>query len=664
MINPSQLRASISYPSLAAVAAIVLGVCAIYLPSLRNPLVFDDALLTSGGLFETYGALRGKLPRELSYGSFVWVQSLLGEGWAIQRVINVLIHLSTALLLYFFHLELSRNFVSGEPAAPTGTQLSDRGRSNGALLGILLFCLNPVAVYAVAYLVQRSILMATLFSVASLLFLSSGLRLRRPGRYVLSFVMFVCAMISKEYAISVPLVALTLYLVIRRPARAQLVKGSVLMFGLVAGAALFLIQRDSTIIGKPFDDFSKLFIQQLAQINPEVGQRAFLLSIINQTYLFFKYLGLWFLPYPGWMSIDLRPPFPVRLWALPHLIGVFAYLGYIAGSIFLVVRYRDERGLLGLLLLIPALLFTTEFITVWVQDPFVLYRSYLWAITFPGIVAVLMHGSSGRSVALVGAVLGVLFTAIAFERVISLGSKERLWTDAITKQVDDPRAVGRWFAYVNRAENYIDQGRMEEAFRDFAASARLGDRGIGAYNVGAMLASSGRFTEARAALATAEAAGYTGAYELHLQKGIVAVGLREMEIAHRELDAAAQRAATPEARAMAYLHAARGQSSAKKPADAIALYDAVLAAVPDHPDALIESASLALQTGAFADAERRFSLVIAKGDHAPALLGRAIANHKLNKRSDALRDIREAKRLAPTHPGVAEWLKTIEAADR
>ena len=42
--------------------------------------------------------------------------------------------------------------------------------------------------------------------------------------------------------------------------------------------------------------------------------------------------------------------------------------------------------------LLPALLFVTEFATVWVQDPFVLYRGYLWAIGIPGLVFFLFHG--------------------------------------------------------------------------------------------------------------------------------------------------------------------------------------------------------------------------------------------------------------------------------
>jgi hypothetical protein len=99
--------------------------------------------------------------------------------------------------------------------------------------------------------------------------------------------------------------------------------------------------------------------------------------VLNQSWLFFHYGVRWFLPVAEWMSINLRPPFPVT-WGFPHVLGIVGYLAVLAGGAFLLLRHRDWRAIVGLALLLPALLFGTEFTTVWVQDPFVLYRSYLW----------------------------------------------------------------------------------------------------------------------------------------------------------------------------------------------------------------------------------------------------------------------------------------------
>ena len=52
---------------------VLLAVLAVYLPGLRNELVFDDLRLTDGSIFGTYGNLLDIKQRMVSYGSFVWL---------------------------------------------------------------------------------------------------------------------------------------------------------------------------------------------------------------------------------------------------------------------------------------------------------------------------------------------------------------------------------------------------------------------------------------------------------------------------------------------------------------------------------------------------------------------------------------------------------------
>ncbi len=46
----------------------------------------------------------------LSYGSFVWLQAILGDGWWKQRIFNIGLHIATALTLYAFVLELLQHY--------------------------------------------------------------------------------------------------------------------------------------------------------------------------------------------------------------------------------------------------------------------------------------------------------------------------------------------------------------------------------------------------------------------------------------------------------------------------------------------------------------------------------------------------------------------------
>ena len=55
--------------------------------------------------------------------------------------------------------------------------------------------------------------------------------------------------------------------------------------------------------------------------------------------------------------------------------------------VVVLLRRRDGWALAAVSVLCAQLLFSSEFITTWLQDPFVLYRSYLWAAFLPGLVA-------------------------------------------------------------------------------------------------------------------------------------------------------------------------------------------------------------------------------------------------------------------------------------
>jgi hypothetical protein len=84
----------------------------------------------------------------LAYGSFTWVRDLFGDGWWKQRAVNLAIHAGTVGVLWAFWREILRH------VEPTPGEYQ---RSPALGIAVGLFALNPVAVYAVAYLVQRSI---------------------------------------------------------------------------------------------------------------------------------------------------------------------------------------------------------------------------------------------------------------------------------------------------------------------------------------------------------------------------------------------------------------------------------------------------------------------------------------------------------------------------
>ena len=631
----------------------------IYLPGLGNALVFDDGYLADGELFAEYASAFQVRARMLSYGSFVWLQAIFGEGWWKQRIFNLLVHCAVVVALWALYRELLRH-VQAAPPEPGAEPPAPLHQSPALGVAIGFFALNPVAVYAVAYLIQRSILMATFFVVAGLLLFARGLARNKPGLHVLALACYVLAVMSKEHALLAPLAAAPIYILVARPSMLRL--GLVALVGavMVAAAGAVLSLRYGDILGKAFDEYSHVYLAQLSRLDANAERNAFALSILNQAYLFFHYGLRWFLPAAEWMSINLRPPFPVTLGTFPHVLGIFAYAGVLLGGFFLLLRYRDWRALVGVSLLMPALLFATEFATVWVQDPFVLYRSYLWAIGVPGLLFVALHGPSARALAVVGLVLAAGLTWQALDRVWSLSTVETAWSDAIRKLPDDPRSVGRWFPYLNRGSFYAEHNQFQLALRDFEASAALGDLGMGSFNKGSILAAEGRHAQALEALEQAEREGYKP-YNLPFQRAMSLMALNRPAEAYQQLLETAAMSPPSPTRELLFLHLGRLGMQLGKADEAIASLRQLQVYDPRNREAPFLLAMAHVMKNEHAQAFEIAERLVREDPSGRAYYARALANFGLKRKAQALADIEQALRASPGNPNLRQWQEKIKA---
>jgi protein O-mannosyl-transferase len=638
---------------------VLVALLVIYLPGLGNALVFDDGYLADGELFADYASAFQLRERILSYGSFVWLQAIFGEGWWKQRLFNLLLHCSVVVSLWALYRELLRH-VEVAPAEPHEAPSAPLHQSPALGLAIGFFALNPVAVYAVAYLIQRSILMATLFVVLGLWFFARGLAERRPSLHILALACYVLAVMSKEHALLAPLAAAPLYILVARPSMGRLALVATIGAIVVAAAAALLSHRYGHILGKAFDEYSHIYLAQLARIDPAAEKNAFALSILNQAYLFFHYGLRWLLPAAEWMSINLRPPFPVSLASFPHVLGIFAYAGVLIGGFFLLLRYRDWRTLAGVSLLMPALLFATEFATVWVQDPFVLYRSYLWAISVPGLLVVMLHGPSARTLAIVGLALAAGLSWQALDRIWSLSTVESAWTDAIRKLPNDPRSVGRWFPYLNRGSFYAEHNQFKLALRDFEASAALGDLGIGSFNKGSILGAEGQHAKALEAFDEAERQGYK-LYNLPFQRAMSLMALGKPAEAYQQLLATHAMSPPSPTRELMYLHLGRLGMQLGKADEAIASLRQLATHDPKNKEGRFLLAMAHVMKNEHADALRIADELLREDSSGGTYYARALANFGLKRKAEALADIENALRQSPGNSNLLQWQEKIRA---
>jgi tetratricopeptide (TPR) repeat protein len=644
------VTARFSRGELIALAVMLAALLLIYLPGLGNAPISDDAYLSDGELFADYGAFSNVRARMLSYGSFVWVQALLGEGWWKQRLVNLVIHFGVVMALWALYREMLRHVTT-----PAGVD-----QSPALAFSIGFFALNPVAVYAVAYLIQRSILLATLFVVLGLWLFARGLVTHKAGFHVAALACYLLAVMSKEHAILAPLAAVPLYILVARPSGkriALVAAGGALLVGL-AGYAF--TARYGRILGTPFDEYSRVYLAQLAKLSPEAEKNAFALSILNQAYLFFQYGLRWFLPYAGWMSVNMRPPFPVSWATFPQVLGIAGYLGALAGGFFLLLRFRDWRALAGISILMPVLLFATEFATVWVQDPFVLYRSYLWAIGLPGLVWLLVSGAPARVLLIVGLGIGALLTWQALDRVLSMSTPVRALSDAIGKLPEDPRSVGRWFPYLNRGNAYLDNEQLALAAHDFEASASLDDLGMGAFNLGAMSFLAGRYEQALAAFDRAEKQGYDQA-TLPFERGRTLLAMGRVRDAYDQFVAAYRMPLRSPTRELLFVTLGRVCMQMGRREEAVAILERLLQNDPSHKEGRALLGIAYVMTDRNDKARALLDKLLQEGPNGRAYYARAMANYGLKRKAEAMADIDAAIRIGPDNPNLREWQAKIRA---
>lgn len=645
----------------AAFALLLAMLClGVYGLGLHNELVFDDSRIADGEIFRLYGGLWPVKHRLLSYGSFVWLNDLSGGSMALQRGFNALLHLAAAGGVYALIRSLLQRVAPSE--SDTQPQADALASQRAALaVGMVFFVLAPVAVYAVGYLVQRSIVMATMFSAWACWAYVQGLTRVGGTRlrwFAAALAGYALALLSKEQAFLLPVLCLPLYVFVSRP---PLKKALAIFAALVAAlgvGAMLLLKAYPGMVGQVFDETSRQLIAQLDAQRPGVAGQAFLLSIFNQAGLFFQYGLLWFLPYLGWMSIDLRPAFPLAVSAAT-LLGALGYLALLAASAAAVLRRSDAWGFIGLCLLFPLLLFWTEFSTVWVQDPMVLYRSYYWAIPIPGLVAVLLTGWSPKPLYALGAVLAVVFAALSAERVLSMESELTTWSDAIDKQGANPpaNAVGRYRAYMNRGAYHLTRFSSEAAIQDFQKARALGEPTGGALlNLGIAQQSLKRHAEALGSFDQAEAAGFREA-PLYFQRAESQFALGQFAQAADSYAQSLRLRQAPDVALQARLNRAESLLRVGRYAEAAYDFEIVVKARPSDARHLVGlgMAYVGAQDGTRAlDAFDR--ALRADQPNALAHYGRALAHATLGKADAAQKDLDQAMKLDPQN-GAYQSLK-------
>lgn len=439
---------------------LALLVIAVYAPFLNNPLIFDDIPFFNSVIDRYANTLFHLDLRWFPYTTFGVTWVFFGEAPPVFRVQNLLLHGVNVLLLLLVLRMWIKLFI---------TDVSKENIANwGAWLGALIFACHPLAVYGVGYLIQRSILMATMFTLVMQLAYLRGL-LEGDKRYMALAVMaYFLALFSKEHSLMAPAILLPLTLAIQAQNKLSLRALLVTWLGF-ALVGLFVVLRIKGIFGVPYEMDAAALFGEKALLQ---GTSALhLLSVLTQAGLFFKYCLLMLVPNPAWMSLDMRESFILTWKEWTSWVGLVAFVAY--GAFALVSLFRGGRAaLLGLALLYPWCYFMAEFSSIRIQEIFVLYRSYLWLPGYMLLLPLVLSSLPSRKTMLVGALVALLFVPLAWNRLWVFADQYRLWDDAVRLLHGEDR-LGAHRTYFIRAQASAEAKNWNAAIADYKKSLAI-----------------------------------------------------------------------------------------------------------------------------------------------------------------------------------------------
>lgn len=420
---------------LIAATSILLG--CLYLPFIDSPPVFDDHGVLDADVALHYATHPFPLvSRSLPYFTLGFVKVISNDAISWNRATNIGILFSLALATFFFLRRAAQTEENG---------IFNRRAILVCCAVTLWFTVNPVAVYGTAYIAQRTILLATLFTVLAA---NLYLRAHRENRNIDLLSSALCsalAMLCKEHAVLTPfaIIALT---PLATAWTALSLRRVLIYLALLMPACLWTLSHGAIEPGSAYEINAAVILDQFSSTQtfgpfPDL----WMMSAATQTGLFLRYAAVWLWPNPSHLSADIRIDFET-LWA--GYVGYALAIGTIAlvalcSLVFFKPRYKQSVKLISSGLLFSAVMFVVELSVVRIQEPFVLYRSMLWAPGYALFATGLFIWSfekmeQMRPTLTTPALILILLAPIlilpwSINRLESFGSEKALWADAMEK---------------------------------------------------------------------------------------------------------------------------------------------------------------------------------------------------------------------------------------
>jgi hypothetical protein len=267
--------------------------------------------------------------RKVVYFTFALNHLLHGHDVTGYHLVNILIHLATALAVYYLLATLFKTAYFEDHPVDNNLQRAL------PLVIALLFVSHPIQTLAVTYTIQRFTSMATLFYLLAVtLYLQARLSARRKGQIAwlaAAVATAVMGMFSKEIAFTIPILAVVCELLFFK---GNWSKRALFLLPLICTMAIIplnmLSQVDATNGGKELIDDAV----NLANLD-SVSQKSYLLTQFRVMFTYFRLLLL-----PVNQHLDYDYPSYRSLLDLPVALSAFFLLAIVLSALW---AYRKSQ---------------------------------------------------------------------------------------------------------------------------------------------------------------------------------------------------------------------------------------------------------------------------------------------------------------------------------
>ncbi|GBE38312.1 MAG TPA: tetratricopeptide repeat protein [Nitrospirae bacterium] len=460
-----------------------------------NPIIKDLQLFvkpSKAEVFDEYLEYNTFKSRYVSYLTFALNYKAGGLNVVGYHIVNLIIHISAALVIYFLIMLTFRTpYLRGSPIRAYNVHI--------AFFTAVIFACHPIQTQAVTYIWQRSASLAALLYILSLAsYIKWRLSSDRTSSkgfffYLVCIISAILAMKTKEIAFMLPLtIALYEFLFFEGSLRRR----TLWLIPIIL--CIFIIPLTLISIDKPVGELIGDMSKNIRG-NSELSRSLYLITSFR---VIITYIRLIF--FPVGQNLDYDYPVYQSFFDTEVLLS-FVFLVSLPGlSVYLYYRYRDTVKHIRLILFGVFWFFINlllESSVIPLNNVIFEHRLYLPSIGVFLVITVLLFMAVEKlkkrnfqiEKAVVTGLIIITFvlTGAAYARNGVWKDEKTLWENVVKNSPDKPRG------HINLGNVFLSQGKSDKAMEQYLIALKLDPESSEAcYNLGNVFIAQGKFDKA------------------------------------------------------------------------------------------------------------------------------------------------------------------------